>query len=845
MTTPFDPAWQLKALIARHGYANSVTRELSSLLQTAFRDVNAKLLDLDPRSPRSPEFQQFSTFLGERLAELNATSRTAARDRIAAAGTAEAEGVRGQANLVLGALGLPSRNQLVAAARYTAIVDGIEVGGVGFGEWWTDTLRGALRKTKVAVQQGIITGTNSLEIARQIYSKREGQRTIASVTLNQWRTGVRTAMTAVQTAATMDELRDMRQVAPRAFSRVRLEAVLDASTSDICRALDGEEYDLDDPNLPQPPLHPWCRSALVPVIDAKALGVKSTTGKRPTNYEQWLRGQPANVQDAVLGTGKAALWRSGAVPLKRMIAEDRTPLSLAQLRTRLGASVATVPVPVPPVAPPAAKDVPIVAPTPQPAKKAAPRPTAAKQAAAIAEAAAPTVNGTGYTASDLTLARMRLSDLRVPEGDDREMLLLDNDTDEEAAKYAMIPFRGVGAHVEFIAEEDGTPAQNAALVDILRNPKHDATALPRERVKMTTVWHTQPTVERSRVEYFIANPDKVGGTSDNGSTSDLPVAVRFKGRNYLVDGHHRAVAHKLLGDAELEVRVFDLDAVKEPAPVVAKPATPSATGYVAAKFQREHSHEVFENPTLQSMVEDYTRAVEDVDAKLAKHRRTVRGQGLLYDAAHAQGFTGKPTVVDEADFERMLPGLKFESFRGVSPGTNGESLAQQFLDGEYYAGYGVYGDGTYAAIVEEMRRTREPGWNAEKVANGYGLELDGTDSKQPTVMRMALRPEARIIKFEDLLPMAQGYQHAMNTEEREAKDAVFKQNLPTDQHYAAIARVQREYDAKRKVLMDSGTLATMLGYDAVHVEHANYVVVLNRTATVVSRTLRFAKRPKW
>jgi len=69
-----------------------------------------------------------------------------------------------------------------------------------------------------------------------------------------------------------------------------------------------------------------CRSTSIPVLkDADALGIDSIgktrkarnvlDGKVPqdTNYETWLKGQPVKVQNKVLGTTKAKLWRNGQV----------------------------------------------------------------------------------------------------------------------------------------------------------------------------------------------------------------------------------------------------------------------------------------------------------------------------------------------------------------------------------------------------------------------------------------------------------------------------------------------------------------------------------------------------
>lgn len=76
-------------------------------------------------------------------------------------------------------------------------------------------------------------------------------------------------------------------------------ATLDDRTSDICRAMDGGVYDIQDykPGETAPPLHPWCRSATAPYYEGLAgIGERAArdpeTGQtyylpRETKYEDW------------------------------------------------------------------------------------------------------------------------------------------------------------------------------------------------------------------------------------------------------------------------------------------------------------------------------------------------------------------------------------------------------------------------------------------------------------------------------------------------------------------------------------------------------------------------------
>jgi SPP1 gp7 family putative phage head morphogenesis protein len=49
------------------------------------------------------------------------------------------------------------------------------------------------------------------------------------------------------------------------FKFARYDAILDKKTSAICRRLNGEIIDLREQGHLRPPLHPWCRSDLIPV----------------------------------------------------------------------------------------------------------------------------------------------------------------------------------------------------------------------------------------------------------------------------------------------------------------------------------------------------------------------------------------------------------------------------------------------------------------------------------------------------------------------------------------------------------------------------------------------------
>lgn len=97
-------------------------------------------------------------------------------------------------------------------------------------------------------------------------------------------------------------------------------AILDNKTSAVCRSLSGRRYPLG--KGPRPPLHPNCRSRLLPVLDEKYadLFVTEPVGNSEwgeETYYEWLYRQPANRQNIVLGKTRAQLFRDGGLSPER------------------------------------------------------------------------------------------------------------------------------------------------------------------------------------------------------------------------------------------------------------------------------------------------------------------------------------------------------------------------------------------------------------------------------------------------------------------------------------------------------------------------------------------------
>jgi SPP1 gp7 family putative phage head morphogenesis protein len=212
------------------------------------------------------------------------------------------------------------------------------------------------------VRQGLLTGETTQSIAKRLIGNLqfgEDAKTVSqlvaaggqatAVADNQVIALVRTSINQVANTASQQVYEANQDIT----KKYRYVATLDARTSSICRALDGQEFPYG--KGPMPPQHFNCRSTTVPVIDYEGLGFDAppsvTKGKRAsadgpvpvnTSYGQWLKDQPRSVQEDVLGAGKVPYFnrlvdKYGAKDaMAKLVRDDGSELTLEQLRKRYG-----------------------------------------------------------------------------------------------------------------------------------------------------------------------------------------------------------------------------------------------------------------------------------------------------------------------------------------------------------------------------------------------------------------------------------------------------------------------------------------------------------------------------
>ena len=147
---------------------------------------------------------------------------------------------------------------------------------------------------KRRVRLGIASGESTANIAKAMLAGDAGEFTA----------GKRFAETMIRTAATAITARADEELFSRAgVATYQLSAVLDTRTTPVCQGLDGRTFAYSDAKAPRPPMHPGCRTVMIPVFDGEP-AVKE-------NYEQWLVRQDEATQIDALGMNRFQEWRAG------------------------------------------------------------------------------------------------------------------------------------------------------------------------------------------------------------------------------------------------------------------------------------------------------------------------------------------------------------------------------------------------------------------------------------------------------------------------------------------------------------------------------------------------------
>lgn len=190
--------------------------------------------------------------------------------------------------------------------------------GVPMDTHWQNAATATAMTINEAVGRGVVNGKSANDIADDEALSLAARATAAA--------------TLVKTAVQSEASRARMAVygagdATRGYIHT---SVLDGRTSLVCRVRSGAIWDLDykpimgtSVEFDMPPLHRRCRSFIRPWFGGDVNDVSS---------EDWLAAKSTEQQDAMLGVGRADLWRRNVITFNDLLDQSGRPLTLKELK---------------------------------------------------------------------------------------------------------------------------------------------------------------------------------------------------------------------------------------------------------------------------------------------------------------------------------------------------------------------------------------------------------------------------------------------------------------------------------------------------------------------------------
>jgi rubrerythrin len=233
-----------------------------------------------------------------------------------------------------------------------------------------------------------------------------------------------------------------------------------------------------------------------------------------------------------------------------------------------------------------------------------------------------------------------------------------------------------------------------------------------------------------------------------------------------------------------------------------------AEAYKRYAFEEaEHASKFAE--LLGEVITDSTK--KNLELRAQAEHGACEGKLAIARRAKELGYDAKPQMVSEKEFNQLkLDGNK-EIYRGIRgygvEGKMGADFVKQYNEGDIYIGnQRVFGSGTYYTYEKDAKST------VERYSNKDGATTSAL-----------LNKEAKVISDKKLNELKTKYsQQAVN----KAME-ISKNNMEQASKY---------YDKMNKIInTDNGIFASALGYDAIDVEDAKYIVSLNRGKMITKK----------
>lgn len=241
---------------------------------------------------------------------------------------------------------VPSKSQIEQAVFVNPVQVAGADGGALLDDMYAAWSNREVRRVSNLVRYGFAQGRTTQQIIRDIRgtAPRKYVDGALAVTRRDMETFVRTALQHAAVQAREQTWRKNSDI----VKKVEWVSTLDTKTSVQCRSLDGEQFPID--KGPRPPAHMRCRSSIVAALDErfKILDEGGTRSARDPEtgqvesapatetYYGWLKRQPAEVQDSIIGKARGKLLRDGGISADRFaelqLDKRFEPLTLDEMR---------------------------------------------------------------------------------------------------------------------------------------------------------------------------------------------------------------------------------------------------------------------------------------------------------------------------------------------------------------------------------------------------------------------------------------------------------------------------------------------------------------------------------
>lgn len=371
----------LRHQIGVRRYTAGLMKEIIELLSKADADLSDKL---NSRLPKFAGLDDLTSQRWQQLIEDIRGARSVALEEVrkmAEAQLKEFAGLEGarEASLIQTSIPVLINFAQVTLEQLEAAVTSKPFQGGLLNDWF-DALKASDQvRLERAIQLGVIEGQTTADIVRRVVgTKAESYADgILSITRRDATTIVRTAVNHVSNSARETVWAENSDI----IQALIWTATLDGRTSSTCRARDGKADVVGDNPLPpglsplspagaRPPAHMNCRSVMVAYINGAGLvgnrpfvvDTRTPDGRRidfedeaaasgrtvkqvrddwvaknigqvpaATTYQEFLKRQSAEFQDAVLGKKKGLLFRKGELTVDNFVDRNGNELTLGQL----------------------------------------------------------------------------------------------------------------------------------------------------------------------------------------------------------------------------------------------------------------------------------------------------------------------------------------------------------------------------------------------------------------------------------------------------------------------------------------------------------------------------------